>query len=379
MNAAAPALRIAPEEARRGWLGARAGVWRRRFALALLASLIAHLVLLSGIGIPEIEHVERSEGPPLAARIAPLAPVAGPETARPEASAPSPAKAAKPRARRAPKAAHEPRLAMPREQPPETAAPAPAEEPAAAAQEGGAPGKGDATQQAAAPAPAVPQAAEAPPAETIPFPERIELEFDVAKSADHAPVGRVVHRFERDGARYLIQSVTAAAGIAVLFISARYVQESRGTLTAQGLRPEQFTVRRGRNERTESAAFDWANARATVSAGGASREWTLQAGAQDQLSLLHQLSFLIASPPPFVMVTNGRRFFKASLEIVGRETVATGMGPVSALQVRSRLEGESSMQVWLAPDLGNLPVKLRVRDHRGEEFEQVLAAMKVQQ
>jgi hypothetical protein len=78
-------------------------------------------------------------------------------------------------------------------------------------------------------------------------------------------------------------------------------------------------------------------------------------------------------------VTNGRRFFRASLEIVGRETVVTGMGPVNALQVRSQLEGESRIEVWLAPDYGNLPVKLRVRDHRGEEFEQVLAAMKVHQ
>jgi hypothetical protein len=47
--------------------------------------------------------------------------------------------------------------------------------------------------------------------------------------------------------------------------------------------------------------------------------------------------------------------------------------------VRSQLEGESRIEVWIAPDYGNLPVKLRVRDRRGEEFEQVLAAMKVLQ
>jgi len=44
-------------------------------------------------------------------------------------------------------------------------------------------------------------AASAPAADTpIAFPERIELEFDIAKSADHAPMGRLVHRFERDAA-----------------------------------------------------------------------------------------------------------------------------------------------------------------------------------
>jgi hypothetical protein len=375
----APAPRIAPAEAGRGWLAARALTVRRRFVVALVASLAAHLALLSGIGLPEIEHVERSEGPPIAARIAPLAPpAAAPEAAKPPA--PAPAKAAKPRAKRASKAAPAPRLALPSEpQAPLAVPPASsAEAPDAAPAEPG-PGRVDAPAQPAQRAPPDPQPAEAPDAEAIAFPARIELEFDVAKSADHAPVGRVVHRFERDGARYLIQSVTAAAGIAVLFVAARYVQESRGTLTAQGLRPEQFAVRRGRNERTESAAFDWAAARATVTAGGASREWPLQPGAQDQLSLLHQLSFLMPSPPNALMVTNGRRFYIASLEVVGIETVATGLGPVSALQIRSQLEGESRIEVWIAPDYGNLPVKLRVRDRRGEEFEQVLAAMKVLQ
>jgi hypothetical protein len=355
----APAPRIAPAEAGRGWLAARALTVRRRFVVALVASLAAHLALLSGIGLPEIEHVERSEGPPIAARIAPLAPpAAAPEAAKPPA--PAPATAAKPRAKRASKAAPAPRLALPSEpQAPLAVPPASsAEAPDAPRAEAG-PGGDDAPAQAAEPAPPEPQPAEEPAAEAIAFPARIELEFDVAKSADHAPVGRVVHRFERDGARY--------------------VQESRGTLTAQGLRPEQFAVRRGRNERTESAAFDWAAARATVTAGGASREWPLQPGAQDQLSLLHQLSFLMPSPPNALMVTNGRRFYIASLEVVGIETVATGLGPVSALQIRSQLEGESRIEVWIAPDYGNLPVKLRVRDRRGEEFEQVLAAMKVLQ
>jgi len=45
--------------------------------------------------------------------------------------------------------------------------------------------------------------------------------------------------------------------------------------------------------------------------------------------------------------------------------------------VRGQREGEFRMDVWFAPDYGNLPVKVRMRDRRGEEFEQVLAAMKV--
>ena len=343
----------------------RARSRRWRFTLAFLASLALHLATLAALSIPEIAHVERSESQPLAARIAPLAPVAAPVA--PEAKATPARPKRQPRPKPLPGAVTAALPAPLPAEPVEAASP-PAEAPAAVAE----------PQARAEPAQSEPAASARPAEPPIAFPERIELEFDIARNADEAPMGRVTHRFERDGARYVIHSVSAAAGLAALFATGRYVQESRGTLTAQGLQPEQFVVRRGRTERTESAAFDWASARATLSAGGASKEWILQAGAQDQLSYLHQLSFLIADPSlPTVTVTNGRRFFTARIEIKGWESVATGLGPVRALHVQSQLEGESRIDFWLAPDYGNLPVKLRVRNQRGEEFEQVLTALKV--
>ncbi len=356
MSTATPVPRRPREEFRRGWLAVRARSLRWRVTLALLASLAIHLATLAGLAILQVEHIERSESLPLAVRIAPLAPVAAPEAE---------AVAARPKRKSMP---------LPEAGTAEPPAPLPAE-PVAPSETTAAADEAQARAEPAKPEPAVSGVPAEPP---IAFPERIELEFDIAKSANEAPVGRVVHRFERDGARYVIQSVSVAVGITALFATGRYVQESRGMLTPQGLQPEQFVVRRGRAERTESAAFDWASSRATLSAGGAIREWILEAGAQDQLSYLHQLSFLIADPSlPAVRVTNGRRFYNAKIEILGWETVATGLGPISALQVRSQHEGESRIDFWLAPDYGNLPVKVRVRDQRGEEIEQVLTAMKV--
>ena len=332
---------------------------RRTLTLALFASLAAHLALLYGIGLPEFERSENFSGPPLTAHIAPLAPA---EVLKPKPSVPHAKRKARPSA--------EPRLASPNPLPAVAAVPS-AEAPA----DSGA--GGDKSPPQAVVAQESPPPAHAPqPAEQIPFPDHIYLEFDFAKNADQAPLGRVLHRFEREGARYLIRSVTEATGIAALFATGRYVQESHGTLSAEGLRPDVFTLRRGRVERTESAAFDWANARATTSAGGSNRDWALRGGAQDQLSFLHQVSFLVGALPSSVMVTNGRRFYNASVEIIGRDVVATGIGPVSTVRVRSQLEGETRMDVWIAPDHGNLPVKVRLRDHRGEEFEQVLTAVK---
>lgn len=342
---------------------------RSRFALALLVSLAIHVVTLAGLTV-RIEHVERYENPPLAVRFLPLAPTAAPEAK----VAPAPPK-------RKSKSLSKADTAAPPPVPLPTEAVAPAPLPAesvASARSPGTAAAGDRAQartERAAPESSANERFVEPP---VVFPERIELEFDIAKNDKEGTVGRIVHRFERDGSHYVIRSVSTAAGIAALFATGRYVQESRGILTPQGLQPEQFVVRRGRVERSESAAFDWATSRATVSADGTVREWALEAGAQDQLSYLHQLSFLIAdSPLPTMMVTNGRRFYSARTEIVGRETVATGLGPINALRVRSELEGKSRMDVWLAPDYGNLPIKVRFRDQRGEELEQVLTAMKV--
>jgi hypothetical protein len=332
-----------------------------RLAFALLASIAAHIALLLGTAWFDLERFEPLETLPLSARIVSMAPQEAAPTATPAAPAKPRVKRAAPRAR-----------PVPAEPPPVSETPPPAE----MAQETPPPVSA-APPPAASELPAPPVAAEPALAAAIPFPARIDLEFDLARGTDQAPIGRVVHRFERDGKRYLIRSTTMATGIAALFVSGRYVQESRGTLTAAGLRPEHFSVRRGRVERTESADFDWPSTRATVSADGSSRDWTLRAGAQDQLSVLHQMSLLLGAPPSSVMVTNGRLFFDMSMEIVGHEVVETGMGFVQAIHVRSQREGIFRMDVWFAPDYGNLPVKVRMRDRRGEEIEQVLAAMKV--
>jgi hypothetical protein len=369
MSAATPALQPPQGEHRAAWLAQRTRSLRWRITLALAASLAIHLATLAGLAIYEIEHVELDQSPPLVARILPLAPIAAPE-AKPAAVRPK--RSANP----SPKAAT---TALPGSLPVEPVVTAPL--PAGPVVPAPPPDKTAAASDSRAraePAKPVPATNERPAEAPIAFPERIELEFDIAKNDKEGTVGRVVHRVERDGAHYVIRSESMAVGIAALFVTGRYVQESRGTLTPQGLQPDQFVVRRGRVERSESTAFDWTSSRATVSADGNTREWLLQPGAQDQLSYLHQLSFLIADPSlASVMVTNGRRFYSAKIEILGMETIATGLGPVIALRVRSQPEGESRMDVWLAPDYGNLPVKVRVRDRRGEELEQVLTAMKV--
>ena len=64
--------------------------------------------------------------------------------------------------------------------------------------------------------------------------------------------------------------------------------------------------------------------------------------------------------------------------MVGKEMFETDLGPIGAVHFRnSSGDGGFRFEVWLAPDYGNLPVKIRLRDNRGEDAEQVLANMKI--
>ncbi len=355
------ALDIVFREQRSGWVGAFKRNLRRRLGLALALSFALHVLFTSGIEWTEIFHADKAEGQPLRARIAPLKQVAA---AEPAARPPAP----KPRPRPAPRLPQAAEAVLP-PQPP-----APEPEPAPPVVE-------PPPVETAKPEPPAPEPVKEAPAVEAPiaFPERIDLEFNLVKGADGAPIGRVVHRFERDGGRYLIRSTTEATGLGALFASGKFVQESTGTITARGLRPDRFVVQRGRSDRNETAAFDWETSKAVLSAGGNTREWTLRPGAQDMLSFIHQLSFIVGEPkPPAVWVTTARKFDSVRIEVVGKVTVETDLGPIGALHFRNQSTDNSvRFEVWLAPDYGNLPVKIRLRDNRGEEAEQVLANMKI--
>ncbi|MGE0876313.1 MAG: DUF3108 domain-containing protein [Burkholderiales bacterium] len=369
-------------ESRTGWAGSFDRRLRGRVALALAASLALHLLAPMGFDWGEILHADPPDSRPLRARIAPLKPLAAapvPATAAEPSAQPKPEPKPKPRPKpvpRLPRAAEVAKSKPPPAPEPEPPRPEPVAVEAA---------KPEPPEPEAAPAPEPPPAADPAPAEPvqvqapIDFPQAIDLEFNLSTGPEGAPIGRVVHSFERDGARYLIRSTTEATGLGALFARGKLVQESVGVITAEGLRPERFSVQRGRASRNESAVFDWEKSKATLTSGGGTRELDLEPGSQDLLSFLHQLSFIVGDPaPPVVWVTTARRFEAVRIEVVGTEVVETELGPISAVHFRNESDDERlRFDVWLAQQYGNLPVKIRLRDRRGDAAEQVLANMKV--
>jgi hypothetical protein len=366
------------------WAGVDGPALLRRVAWAGALSAVVHVAVLALIEPPEPDPMPRADWPQVDVRFARLTPQAVSEKPATEALPPAAlvpevydaAAAAMPR-----KAAAAQKLAKAR---PKTA-PRPAKRPQPQPRiiqaqhvpvppgpDGEDPASLGTATHAASAAPASAQdVARA-------FPQALELEYSVLEAERQTVLGWLVYRFERDGERYRIRTEIDAIGVASFFIKGRYLQRSEGRLTAGGFQPDAFMVRRGSRERVERARFDWQALRATLTDAKGSREVALQAGAQDQLSALHQIAFLMESgAPPALQVTNGRDMETARIEVVGRETVSTELGPMETVRVRSDLGGGVIVQLWLAPDFGYLPARLRLRDKRGREAEQVLASMKV--
>jgi len=371
------------------WARVERTVLVRRFAWAAFLSAALHTIVLALVELPDLDAMQRADWPQLDVRFAKLTPRSVSE--KPAADAPTPALRPEVFDVAAPRVAPAPKQSVaaaaktaPRTRQQTRTASAHAPQPAVIlAQHVPVPpspdGDAGASQSAQTDAATTTQAAITEQDLASAFPKALELEYSIQEAEGKTVLGWMVYRFEREGDRYRIRSEMDAIGVASFFVKGRHVQRSEGRLTAAGLQPENFMVRHGRRERVERATFDWKTLRATLTNAEGSREWALQAGAQDQLSVVHQISFLLENrDPPALMVTDGRRFETVRVDRVGRETVQTELGPMETVRIRSDLGRGVIVQLWLAPDFGYLPARLRLRDKRGREAEQVLASVKVQ-
>ena len=207
--------------------------------------------------------------------------------------------------------------------------------------------------------------AAAPPVH-IPPPQRLEFDVSGAAKKFHYSANAEL-LWQHDGHSY-----RARQEISVLFLGAR-TQTSTGTLTDAGLRPQRF----GDRSRSEQAAhFDYAASQVTFSANTPTA--TLVAGAQDRLSVFIQLGALLAAAPD--NYPNGTRITLATVgarsadvwtfTLEGEEVLDLPAGSISALKLqrlpRRDHDYDQKAELWLAPALGYLPVRIRITQANGD-------------
>ncbi len=230
---------------------------------------------------------------------------------------------------------------------------------------------------AAPPLPASPATAAPEPAATVVavaprLPARGKIRYRVDRGDSNFEIGYAQHEWEIVDGRYRLTSVLETTGLVWLFKAYRMEMESRGQMTAEGLQPEFFAIRRNGQETKEKAEFDWDKMTVRV---GDRAEQSLAHGAQDLLSFNYQLGFLphleVGTTLP---IATGRKYGVYRLEVLGDEEIELPAGLMRTLHLRA--PGENATELWLAYDYLLLPVKIRHVDAKGDSFVQV--ATKIQ-
>lgn len=339
------------------------------FALvaAMLASLGLHAAALL---LPEVEPVPAPEPPAALQAEIVLRPRAAPVSAATRGG-----KTATPPPTRSVPSPIRPKSVPPVAPLPTEAAgtlPPPAETSAAPAVSDGAPATGDGALAGAATAAPSPASDDpAPPLVSPGIPERGVIRYAVYRGDPPTLIGSAEQRWEMGGeqgeGRYRIVSVMETTGIAAWIRSVRLETESRGALVVAGLQPERYSSRRldADRERVEEVVFDPAAGLVRFTRGGSA---PLPAGAQDLLSFNYQLGWLARTGD--MAIATARKIGTFRLELLGKEWLETPLQPIWTLHFRA--SGETTTDVWLAPDNYLLPVKIRHIDKKGEPFEQVV-------
>jgi hypothetical protein len=343
----------------------------RRFIVAVLVSLALHLVAAAGGWLrppaplpaqPVLEaRLERASPlptPPLPDRVEP-------------AAKPAPRVQPRPRPLALPPTAAPAPFAVPQEpEPPAPFGEALAEPPAAAQEpEPQTPPAVAETPETAAPQASVPARA---------LPRKGRIVYAVHMGTDGYSAGRTVQSWEIGDRTYSLASVSETTGFVDLFRPQRLVYLSRGSVTARGLRPEQFLMSRTRRGRTEEARARFDREAGTLTFGRASQEQTvaLAEGAQDIVSFMYHLALAPPAPGRIVLpVTNGYRYETYEIDVLPEETIETPMGQLRALPLRQvHRQGAESLAVWLAVEYRHLPVRVRFFDREGHPSGELVAS-----
>jgi hypothetical protein len=204
---------------------------------------------------------------------------------------------------------------------------------------------------------AKPAAVPAPAFRPEALPARVDLSYALTSAFAE---GTADYTWRRKGDRYEISGSASATGFFALFLEGRIDQESSGVVTAEGLRPDSFTERRG-NTPPEGLTFDW-NARVVeFRRGSETKTGPLTDSTVDWLSMIFQLAH---NPPQEgtmeLRVFTQRRLYQYHLEVLGTEEIQLPFGPARTLHLRHEGEKpEERVDVWLGVDQHYLPVKLR--------------------
>ena len=203
------------------------------------------------------------------------------------------------------------------------------------------------------------------------FPASGRLSYNAIQVSGGQPkAGSGTLDWTTDGSEYQLRLESSALFITLL------TQTSVGKLGPAGLLPERFSDKRF-NRSEKAAHFQREAGKITFS--GKQSSAPLQAGAQDRLSMLMQLAAMAAGGAAqlaqagqvALQVVNTEEADSWLFLVQESEKTLVPAGESMALHLvrKPRKEFDSRLELWLAPSLGYLPVRILQTEANGNTFE----------
>lgn len=222
----------------------------------------------------------------------------------------------------------------------------------------------------AVPVEATPMQAGTPPAAAFAIPGSATLHYQVnvrARGQDWQARGELVWR--HDG-----ESYDAKLELNIPLLPLR-TQHSTGRITPEGLAPVRYS---DKNRSEQAAHFERDKGKVTFSSNRP--DAPLLVGAQDRLSVILQLASMIAGDPKkfppattITIPTAGTREAEPWIFTVeGDEELLLPGGKVAALKLirNPREEFDPKIELWLAPSMDYVPVRVRLTQPNGDWADQ---------
>lgn len=201
------------------------------------------------------------------------------------------------------------------------------------------------------------------------YPPNARLEFEALRvQRGQSTAGSGFLSWKSNGGEYELQIESSVLGLAI------FTQQSLGALDTMGLAPERFSDKR--INRSEQATH-FRRAQGVVQFSNNKPEAPLLPGMQDRLSVLLQLAGIIGGDPGRYEVVNriavpvvGLDFaeiWELNLEKALDITVPAANMRAIKLVRKPRNEFDQLLEVWLAPQMGYLPIRIRQSDQLNPE------------
>ena len=206
--------------------------------------------------------------------------------------------------------------------------------------------------------------------------QKIELYFDIFYQ--DLKIGEELNVLYYNKKNYKIISTTKPLGFAKLFIK-EIQKKSYGIISNTGLIPIKYMIL-DKKKGNSSATFNWSTNELILKFENQKKLISISTNIIDQQSFLYNFTFTKLFPKSKIFyITDTKRVKKYFFLNNGKEELETKLCIKKTVHLKRFFSEKSkkSFELWLAPSLNLLPVRVHFTDKKGRMFKTLITKIKI--